>query len=245
MPNFQASLTNVDGSVACVLSDTTIEITDTSNYALSTETGAEQADFSFYRKIAVEDSNGVIFNFSSLAGGDGFIVAGDAAAVNNPTVYDLINAVMVTGAIDGIYLIKLWTLPSFNGAKTYSNTIYVFNSGDGLFYKSLQNGNVGNVPSLSPTWWEVVPEDEISSRFFVYVKIVRTRDLEICKIKAVESAACEVRACQSKKNICKNADLQKAMKLLMILSAISQAVIMGEWDNVEALINDGKSICGC
>lgn len=245
MPDFQASLLNPDGSLACVLSDTTIEITDTSNYATSTEVGAEQADFSFYRKISVEDANGVIFNFISIGGGDATIVSGDTAAANNPTIYDLINAVMVSGAVDGVYLIKLLTLPSFNGSKVYSNTSFVFNSADNLFYKSLQNTNIGHAPSLSPTWWAPVSEDEVSTRFFTYGKLVRTRDLEICKIKAVEVAACEVRACQSKKNICKNGDMQKAMKIQMLISAINQSAIMGEWDTVADLVSSGKSICGC
>lgn len=234
MPNFQASLLDVNSKLSVTISSDSLTATieDTSNYIASTEDGNEAADFADYRKIYVTDPNNVEYLFSSVTGGDETILPGDSGS--NSFDYDIL-------AGDGVYTFRLVTVPTYDAAVAYSIAQYVYSAGK--IYKSLQSTNTGHTPASSAAWWSENTDDTmISAKYNTYGKLGLVSSITDCWLEAIHDASCETAHCT---DLCTDADFKKAMKLDLLLTDIANQAEGNKWDNVAWLITQAKTICTC
>src|SRR3990167_107116 len=201
MPDFAASLIN--GTTVTIVVDsgcTIITITDSSNYAASTESGHLQAAFATWRKIIVLQPDQTNYTFSSLGDGDALTGTGDS---NPATVYTIPQG-------DGIYKVTLRTLPDYGGGFTYEIGDCVYNLG--LLYISLVNANTGNAPEISPTQWELITEANLPAKYNVVNGASVNCGINTCIEDAALAAYC------SRNDRCPDADLSsQEIKALQVI----------------------------
>jgi hypothetical protein len=237
--DFQVSLIDVNGEAAAVYDSAldTLSITDMSNYLQSTEPGAQSGNFNAYRRIIVTAPSSATYEFSATTGYNEYYAPPSIS--NTPAVYDVLEG-------DGVYMIRLMAVPTYNSGVVYEqgDTVYwVVNNSTNLFV-SVNNGNTGNTPSLSPTFWTQVQPQNLSTKYSTFAKVAVIEALKKCWINAVYASSQEISVGRAF-NPCANKSMFKADMLDNILSAIKYRAGAGMWDEVEWLISKGKIACNC
>jgi len=225
-----------DGGVLAVLANgTTITVYDHSNYDTNTDSGHTQADFSDFRKIVFSNPDGTSYVFSSIGDGDEVITAADVAILPILTTY-----YYSTG--DGVYNVCLMTVPTWNIAATYTTGMCVWYND--TLWRALM-ATTGDVPGVDATRWIEITETSLPARYRYCENFAVYCDTIACFMEYVRRTICGFNALSCTDNVCDSSDFQKAGRLEMILNAIPQLVLVGDWDSVEHIINLARQICCC
>ena len=235
---FQASLTNpITSQPDISVSSGVITDSDDSNYALSTEQGHSQSDFSQFRKIKFINPDSTSWLLSTLGDGQATTIVAAGAAL---PVID--NYTYSTG--DGVYTCILYTLPTWNSYAAYVivTNPYVFYNG--VVYQALGN-STGVIPGFHPRVWAVVTNiDNLPTKYRVSITFAITCDIQTCYAMKTKAQNCDSGDCNWN-NLPQSKNFLDATKLCLILDAIQPLVNAGAWTQVTDLINLGRSICCC
>ena len=245
MATFQASLVNAGtGLVSITIGTgcTSISITDESNYDSTTDSGHSRDDFTVYRKVVVEYTDGSKYTLSSMGDGD------SAIAPANPAGSDTFTAQLNSG--DGVYKVTLYTVPTWNSGDTYilGDIVVKGNAVDGYkYYKSLQNANTNKDPEVETDWWEEITEiTGFTSKYYAIKRIAVVCALNCCIEDALHSAFCvieDVECCED--DLCKNEKFMNAVKLMVVKQAIESSAENNKWIETEKQFQLASKLCKC
>ena len=255
MPVFQASLTDPSSGASAITIDAdcgTVTVTDSSNYALSDESGYEQEDFTTFRQLVFTFPNGETYGFDAQGNLDSpWTPPWDGAALNPMTAALALPAT----AVDGAYCVTLYVVPNYNNATDYTHTTAspsaVFYAdavtSTELLYATIANPPTAGILPTDTDYWEVIEKEDLSAKFKVTECFALTcRELFQCYEKLVHEANCVVTEdlCDDDE-LCKNKTFLAAMKLRMLLDGISYAAQENDWEAVQILTNAAKKTCSC
>ena len=226
------STTNaVDISISC--SDGVITINDNSNYDdVAPEGGHARSFFTDYKKITVTLPDSTTYVFSTLVDGD--------ALIDPPSVGVGADVTSYTRDGDGVYMVKLVAVPTWDVGETYQlDDDYVYYGG--LFYKALTMGS-GSQPDTNPTDWEEVTEASIGGKYSTTEGFYPMCDLNDCLASFTHSALCLY-------DMCPNDDLRReeriAVRLIIRKYAIMDAMSNRDYVKAANIYNEVTSLCNC
>lgn len=243
MADFQATFDDpANSNIPDVVVDTAcdnIVSEDHSDYVGNTDSGHALSDFSDYRKLTITRPDKSTFVFSSIADGD--VVINAASGGNNEFTF-----AFTASETDGVYTMKLCTVPTYNAAATYEkdSDIVFFNT---KFYKSRVGSNTGNQPDTSTTEWLVIPEADISDKYCVSFSIgVNCIALLKCYEELNFEANCVIRDnfCNTEV-LCKNKPFLDTITLRLLLDGADFAVARSQFEEAENIYNLAKKLCNC
>lgn len=245
MPDFQASLIDSATSAIDVSLDTEcsiLTVEDNSNYTLSDEVGHENADFADYRQMILTSPDGDTYGWDSLGNLDEAWTPGNSG--NNT-----LNRTLDTTDEDGVYVFTLYSVPTWNDGDAYDHTtanptcIYY----DGKLYKSLQAVPANTVPDASPTFWDEITNEDLTSKYCTTATFALTcRNLLQCLEEKTRDAVCVCEADDCDDDLlCTNHHFLQAVKLKTVLDGIDYASANSDFCEATNLINYAKSICNC
>ncbi len=239
MADFQASLldTNSQYDITYDQPNNTLIITETSNYSTSDQAGNEDADFTLFKKLIVTDPNNAVFLFSSIGDGDESIDAGSAQ----------LEFTYPINAGDGVYQVRLITLPTWNSGDTYVTGQYLvqLNGGDYIVYKLLTASSLNESPVDNPSVWEVVTDiTTIAAQWNVLGYAVLIPALQEAKITAVNNVASDFTT-ENWNSLLTFPDFVKAAKLDMVIKSIINKTQQGLYTTVSQLVTEGTAIATC
>lgn len=241
MPDFQVSITdsNNDLSINIDNSCETLTVVDEGNYVLSDESGHLQADFTDFRQFTITNPAGQDYLFDAEGNGDETV---STASSGNHTI----NYSIRDGDKDGVYTIKICSIPTYNNAATYeATTDFVwFNT---KLYQSLTGANTGNQPDTSPINWLEVTIAAVSEKYCITEKVTLTCiELLDCYEQLVHDAACVIHEDFCNPDLlCKNKTLLNAVELRLLLDAMNFSSLNKQWDEAQRDANNAKRICNC
>lgn len=247
MPDFAASLTrtftNDDGQsitqdyITLSTDGTEITIHDTSNYATSTEAGAEAADFSLYRKITVTDDNGDVYTYSSNSADDP-----DETIEPGDDVYED-DFTYTPNAGDSLYTVRLITVPTWNASDAYDADDCVVKSVSGVItcYIALQAGTNKDPETQTAYWEEVEDTTTLPEKYNVVGHLAVARTIEEAQIEAIVDAQ-EKFIAETFASPLGNRYWVREATLDMTIKAIAVNVSQGNWTKVSQLISEGKAV---
>ena len=242
MANFQVTITNpTTGLVDITDLNDVLTLVDHSNYDdASPEAGHNQADFADLRKLKIVLPTGTTYLFSSLYPADSSDIT---LAVPAGAVLPMSTAYSYTTG-DGKYVLTLYTIPTWGVGYSYlvATAPYVYYAVDGKYYKCLQN-STGDAPSSSPTYWEEVTLDTLSSKYRLAQTITITSDMQ-----EVWARLTYIANCVNNKIDCYWEDLFRdeawidAVKLCQIQESIPVLMKVDAWEEITTNINFSKVI---
>lgn len=234
------TITDYDAAtrVATVASPWVATPDNTSIYEIG-EPGHLKEYFADFRKVLIVNPDSTDYLFSSI--GDGDATTNPAATATLP-----ISDVYAYTTGDGLYVITLYTLPTWSSTVAYLSirNVYVYYSGTA--YKLLKN-DTGTTPGTDATVWEVVADiDDLASKYRQMVRYAVTCDIESCKRNFMVSADALMKCTTCNDEIwMRDPRVQKAFKLEMALKAVPVLMYQGLWDDVTDTINAARQICCC
>ncbi len=237
MPDFNASITNPTTSEPDIVAlGGAMTIGDNSNYIASTEDGHLQTAFSDWIKIIVTNPDATTYTFASDGTGDEILPTPDGYSV---TPQDSIYTYSDTG--DGVYHIALMVVPTWSPLSPPAE----FAVGDcvyhgGSLYSCILATSVQ--PPSNATYWEVITEDILPSKYSVSNYIAVYCCILNCLNEAVIAANPCANLCVSD-SLCDNDAYQLAVKLELAVDAIEALANDEEWSKVRQVINAAKALC--
>jgi hypothetical protein len=241
MASFTASLRDTLGETSINLDPTStiFTIVDESNYALSSEVGHLEADFSLYRELIVSTQSGATVTLTSLTTGTPTSIPTPDSG-NNVFTLDVFDE-------DGVYKFELVTVPTWDGNNTYeaSESDHVYY--DGVIYKAVVDITVvHNSPDTEPTLFQPVSREELPLKYRAIERVAHICNLVSCKEDYVADALCTMdNFICSDDVLCESHEFMNATKLLILHEAIKCGVGASDWNSVEHAVRLSKKICKC
>ena len=238
MANFLATLVNPATTLVSVsVANSVMSIVDYSNYSDGTESGHTQNDFSYFRKIKINQPDGTNYLLSSLGDGDAVCVAPKSQTLPLTDTYTY-----ATG--DGVYEIILYTLPTYNNSATYGATHYIYYPTNQKVYKA-KGATTGNIPTNTTYWTEITDLNTLSSKYLYSCKVAIVCAIKTCLAQKISDYNCNFCNPCDERTFTSSVEKIKIDKLKMALFSIEVLAENEYWDEVTNIINFGKQICCC
>jgi len=239
MALFQASILDINGVPAITSNGSVMTIMDYSNYAVSIQQGAIQANFIDFRKIKFINPDGTSYLFSSLGDGDALTIVAAGASLPIVDTYSF-----TTGS--GVYTVILYTIPTWNGFAMYTLVVQPYVYYNGVVYKGLRS-SMNDQPDISPASWEVVTDiDLVPSKYRVEQKFVELCSIQTCFANKVKAANCSTSSIGCNWSLLpQDKNFTDAERLDLILSGIPSLLNANAWSQINDDINLAKQICCC
>lgn len=203
------------------------------------EPGHLKSYFTSYRKVSISCPGSVDYLFSSIGDGDATTLPGATAFLPITDTHSY-----TTG--DGLYTITLYTLPTWGALVPYLSirNVYVYYSG--VIYHLLTD-DTGTTPGTDATVWEVITDiDALPARYRQSVRYAVLCDITACYRNFVLLADQRNKCTVCNNEIwMRNADVQKAFKLKMVIDAVPMLMYQELYDDVTNTVNLGKQLCCC
>ena len=224
--------------VATVSSAWTSAVDGTSVFEIG-EPGHLKSYFTDFRKILINCPDSIDYLLSSLGDGDATTVPAATASLPISDTYSY-----TTG--DGLYTITLYTLPTWDAAVAYLSirNVYVYYSGS-VYH--LLTDDTATTPGTDATVWELISDiDDLPSRYRQQVRYAVLCDITSCYRNGVISADQKVKCTVCNNEVwMRNSNVQRVMKLWMVLQAVPVLMYQGLYDEVIDTINMGRKLCCC
>jgi len=193
--------------------------------------GHDTSDFDTYYKITLTSYSGYTWVMYTSAG------TGVDQVISSPATIGTGSGWGGTATYNGsdIYNVVLIAVPTWDNSVTYTLTANHHVYYDGLVYKSLQNANVNKNPATETTWWAVVADDDIHSKYRSEVNYAFIIPLE----EAYTDFNIDVLAggiAMYRKELLASIDFQKASKLWIMLETVDNLTGRSLWTNASTII---------
>lgn len=233
--DFQVSLRDADDVLQISANNDGDEVTilDQSNYATNTEAQHEQAKFSDYRVLSLEQPSGDTVEASSIGSPDVSIDSGDT---NGSIVIPIDEG-------DGVYIATLTSIPTF-AAGNYETNDIVYHSG--TLYKALANNSGVTAPNLDAVNWVAITIDDVTSKYQVEEKFVVASLLNSIYYDNMRKAVSEINTKYiDMVDETKNKYLLKAMKAFVLRDSVTDAVNKNNFEEAANILSIGEQLEDC
>jgi len=246
MPSFYTSMTDPSTSEVGLSCDgVSVTIQDWSNYIASTESGHLVSSF-YYKKIEITNPDGTTYIFSTDGTGDALINAPETYI--NPALYPPIETTYAYSTLndrqDGVYVIRILTLPQWDGFSTYQEYDTVLRSG--VIYQALQTSS-NKDPLTETTYWSLITDDTlVLEKYNLTERISVTNGIEECLANlTIQAIGSDITSICDSEQYCESKAFQSAQALDMIIEAADNLLQSEDWEKIADLINSGVQICNC